>query len=60
MAMRRLARLTPMRRPQLLKTWVALVGADEQAPAQALWDSLRCICLLIDTPLPPEVQARFA
>jgi Zn-dependent protease with chaperone function len=60
MAMRRLARLAPMRRPQLLKTWVALVGHDEQAPEQAMWDSLRCICLLIDTPLPPEVQSGFA
>lgn len=59
MAMRRLARLAPMRRPQLLKTWVTLVGADEQAPAQDLWGSLRCICLLIDTPMPPDVQARF-
>ena len=60
LAMRRLARLAPMRRPLLLKTWVALVGADEQPATQALWDSLRCICLLIDTPMPPDVQARFA
>ncbi len=58
-AMRQLARLAPMRRPHLLKTWCALVSSDARAPAQPVWDSLRCICLLIDTPLPPQVQARF-
>jgi Zn-dependent protease with chaperone function len=58
-AMRRLARLAPMRRPHLLKTWCALVAADERPAAQAVWDSLRCICLLIDTPLPPQLQAQF-
>jgi len=58
-AMRQLARLAPMRRPHLLKTWCALVSGDASAAAQPVWDSLRCICLLIDTPLPPQVQARF-
>lgn len=59
-AMRQLARLAPMRRPQLLKTWCALVRDDLRPAPQGVWDSLRCICLLIDTPLPPDVQARFA
>ncbi len=59
-AMQQLARLAPMRRPQLLKTWYALVRDDPQPTPQGVWDSLRCICLLIDTPLPPDVQARFA
>ncbi len=58
-AMRQLAQLAPMRRPQLLKTWCALLLADPLPAAQPLWNSLRCICLLIDTPLPPEVQARY-
>ena len=58
-AMRQLARLAPMSRPHLLKTWCALVSGDVRPAQQPIWDSLRCICLLIDTPLPPQVQARF-
>ncbi len=58
-AMRQLSQLAPMRRPLLLKTWCSLVTGDIKPPAQPVWDSLRCICLLIDTPLPPQVQARF-
>jgi hypothetical protein len=59
-AMRQLAQLAPMRRPQLLKAWCALLQADPRPAAQPLWNSLRCICLLVDTPLPPEVQAQYA
>jgi hypothetical protein len=59
-AMRQLAQLAPMRRPQLLKAWCAMVLADPLPASQPLWNSLRCICLLIDTPLPPEVQARYS
>lgn len=58
-AMRQLVRLAPMRRPQLLKAWCAMLQADPQPASQPLWNSLRCICLLIDTPLPPDVQARY-
>ncbi len=58
-ALRQLARLTPMRRPLLLKTWCALVSGETRMAARPVWDSLRCICVLIDTPLPPQVQARF-
>lgn len=58
-AMQQLARLAPMRRPHLLKTWCALVSGDVRPTTRPVWESLRCICLLIDTPLPPQVQARF-
>ena len=58
-AIRQLARLAPMRRPHLLKTWCAMVSGEVRPAAQPVWDSLRCICLLMDTPLPPQLQARF-
>lgn len=58
-----LARLSWMLRPRLMKAWCALVlAAAPPAPAvpQALADALRALCLLIDTPMPPDLQAHFA
>jgi hypothetical protein len=55
-ALERLALLARLQRPLLVKQWVA--AADGRLPF-ALAEALRCVCLLIDTPLPPELAARF-
>lgn len=56
-ALDRLARLGRMERPALVKLWI-----DAQPVAgwpQGAYDALRCVCLLIDTPLPPQLAAQF-
>ena len=56
-AIARVVRLDRMHSPALAKAWSAALPV---APVpQALADSLRCLCLLIDTPLPPQLQACF-
>jgi Zn-dependent protease with chaperone function len=55
-ALDRLRLLAPVQRPALLKAWVA---ADASLPAN-LAQALACLCLLIDTPAPPELLARTA
>jgi hypothetical protein len=61
-AVHRLARLSWMLRPQLMKAWCALAlrqrGSSAQAP-QELADALRTSCILIDTPMPPALQERY-
>ena len=56
-AIARVARVDRMHSPALAKAWS---GALPAGPVpQALADALRCLCLLIDTPLPPQLAARF-
>jgi hypothetical protein len=44
-------------RPALAKAWSEALTASDM-PA-ALADALRCLCLLIDTPLPPRLASMF-
>lgn len=53
----RLAQVTPLARPALVKTWT--LAAQAVGMPQALADALRCLCLLIDTPIPPELASLF-
>ena len=57
LAIDRLALLGRIQRPALVKAWL------EAAPAAGcpavLAGCLRCVCLLIDTPLPPALAACF-
>ena len=56
-AIDRLAFLGRMHSPALAKAW------SEARPAngmpQPLADAIRCLCRLIDTPLPPQLEACF-
>ncbi len=56
-AIARVARVDRMNSPALAKAWSATLIAD--SVPQALADALRCLCLLIDTPLPPQLEACF-
>lgn len=56
-AIRRLAQIDRMHSPALAKAWSGALATD--ATPQALADALRCLCLLIDTPLPPRLAAQF-
>ncbi len=58
-AVRQLARLSWMRRPQLLKAWCAVILPDGAAVPQPVCDALRTLCFLIDTPMPPQLQAAY-
>jgi hypothetical protein len=58
-AMRQLASLSWMLRPQPMKAWCAMALAGEPPAPQALVDGLRTVCILIDTPMPPELQAAY-
>jgi len=59
-AVRQLARLSWMSRPQLLKAWCAVVLPDGAAVPQPVCDALRTLCFLIDTPMPPQLQAVYS
>ncbi len=56
-ALDRLALLGRMQRPALVKQWLA--GQPAGGWPQGAYDALRCLCLLIDTPLPPALAAQF-
>ncbi len=56
-AIDRLARLARPQRPALVKQWLAALPPGDVP--QAFADALRCLCLLIDTPLPPRLAACF-
>jgi hypothetical protein len=56
-ALDRLALLGRMERPALVKQWIA--GQPPAGWPQGAYDALRCLCLLIDTPLPPSLAAQF-
>jgi Zn-dependent protease with chaperone function len=56
-AIERLARLGRMHSPALAKRWVEARPVDSLP--QTMADALRCLCLLIDTPMPPDLAARF-
>ncbi len=58
-ATRQLADVSRMHRPRLMKTWCALAERDPGDAPQNLWDALRTLCILIDTPMPPQLQAQF-
>jgi Zn-dependent protease with chaperone function len=51
----RLALLAPVQRPALVKAWLAAAGPASSEFAEAL----ALVCLLIDTPRPPGLQAQF-
>ncbi len=54
-AARDLRQLSWMQRPMLLKAWV-----DAEGPWPiAFSDALRALCLLIDTPMPPQLVAQY-
>lgn len=55
-ALARLALLDRLQRPALVKAWLE-TGASQWPPE--FFDALRCLCLLIDTPLPPKLAACF-
>lgn len=56
-AIERLARLGRMHRPALAKQW--LEACEGRLVPQSMADAMRCLCLLIDTPLPPALSAHF-
>ena len=56
-AIARVARVDRMHSPALAKAWTGALPADPVP--QPLADALRCLCLLIDTPLPPQLEACF-
>lgn len=56
-ALDRLALLGRTQRPALVKQWIA--GQPRAGWPQGAYDALRCLCLLIDTPLPPPLAAQF-
>ena len=56
-AVDRLALLGRLQRPALVKQWLA--GPPAAGWPRAASDALRCLCLLIDTPLPPALAAQF-
>jgi hypothetical protein len=58
-ALRQLADLSWMLRPQLMKAWCALVLRAQPPAPQAVVDALRAVCILIDTPMPPALQAFY-
>jgi Zn-dependent protease with chaperone function len=51
-----LAMLDRLQRPALVKAWLETASASSLA---ILADALRCLCLLIDTPLPPKLADCF-
>ncbi len=58
-AVHRLACLSWMLRPQLMKAWCTLVlgpPAGAARASQELADALRTLCILIDTPMPPLLK----
>jgi Zn-dependent protease with chaperone function len=59
LAVRRLRRLSPMQRPQLVRLWVDAVDPALWLHASVV-EALLLACTLLDTPLPPalETQAR--
>jgi hypothetical protein len=72
-SIQRLAELGPLQQPALVKQWVQVQvqvqvqsGAtqdqdqdQDQQPPQPWADALRCICLLIGSPMPPQLMACF-
>lgn len=56
-ALDRVVLLGRMERPALVKQWIA--GQPLAGWPQRACDALRCLCLLIDTPLPPALAAQF-
>ncbi len=56
-ALDRLALLGRMERPALVKQWLA--GQPAAGWPQGMHDALRCLCLLVDTPLPPALAMQF-
>jgi hypothetical protein len=56
-AIDRVARIDRMHSPALAKAWSAALPVTPVP--QALADAMRCLCLLIDTPLPPRLEACF-
>lgn len=61
-ATQRLARLSWMLRPRVMKAWCAMALRDEPPnlqSAQSIADALRALCILVDTPMPPQLQARY-
>ncbi len=58
-AVGQLARLSWMLRPRLMKAWCVLVLDDRSPMPLVVADALRTLCILIDTPMPPALQARY-
>ncbi|MHB1121518.1 MAG: M48 family metalloprotease [Ramlibacter sp.] len=56
-ALDRLVLLGRTERPALIKQWIA--GQPLAGWPQRAYDALRCLCLLVDTPLPPPLAAQF-
>jgi hypothetical protein len=48
-----------MLRPQPMKAWCALALQGSSPAPQPLVDALRTVCILIDTPMPPRLQASY-
>lgn len=57
-SIRRLARLGALHQPALVKQWCQPGSLTGEA-AQPLADALRCLCLLIGSPMPPALLACF-
>jgi Zn-dependent protease with chaperone function len=57
-AVRQLGALSAVLRPQPMKAWCAQMFATA-APPQESVDALRSLCILIDTPMPPRLQAAY-
>jgi hypothetical protein len=56
-AIARVARVDRMHSPALAKAWSGALPAG--VVPQGVADALRCLCLLIDTPLPPQLERCF-
>jgi Zn-dependent protease with chaperone function len=56
-AIERLGRLAMTQTPALAKQWVACQPVQPMVPAMA--EALRALCLLVDTPMPPQLAGMF-
>lgn len=57
-SLERLALLARLQRPALVKQWLAAAPPAVPLP-RPFADALRCVCVLIDTPLPPQLAGAF-
>jgi Zn-dependent protease with chaperone function len=58
-AVRQLALLSWVSRPQLLKAWCSVMLPEGSVAPQSGCDALRTLCFLIDTPMPPQLQGAY-
>jgi len=58
-AVGQLSRLSWMLRPRVMKAWCKVVLDGDTPAPPSVADALRALCLLMDTPMPPALQAFY-